>query len=220
MLGSEYRKKRLPRDTRKRLILDEAVKFFSENGFEGQTRILAERLGVTQPLLYRYFSDKDALIRQVFDEVYIKKWEPEWDKMIRDRSRPLADRMVGFYQSYYEAIFKSEFIRIFLFSGLKGGESNRRYIELVQKNILVPFCEELIIELKLTDPRVIALTPDLAWTIHGIVAQVSIRTWVYNLPAPQSTDKQIELSVRSFMIGMMSILKERQAAQQSASPPE
>ncbi len=44
-------RKRLPREERERLIVDEAVRFFAEVGFEGQTRALAERLGVTQPLL-------------------------------------------------------------------------------------------------------------------------------------------------------------------------
>lgn len=212
MPESEGKRKRLPRDERERLILDEAVQFFAENGFEGQTRALADRLGVTQPLLYRYFSDKEALIDRVFDEVYIKKWLPEWDIMIKDRSLPLVERLIKFYQSYYKVIFKSEFIRIFLFSGLKGGKNNERYIALVQDHIMTPLCEEFRFEAKLANPPPDDLVFDLAWCIHGIVAQLAIRTWVYNLPPPEQIDDRIDLCVRSFMIGMSAIFKERSEA--------
>ena len=64
-------RRRLPRKEREKLIVDEAVKFFAEVGFEGQTRALAQRLGVTQPLLYRYFPDKEALIDRVYREVFL-----------------------------------------------------------------------------------------------------------------------------------------------------
>ena len=77
------RLRRLPKASatqeRERLIVEEAVRFFAEVGFDGQMRALAERLGVTQPLLYRYFADKEALIERVFDEVYMKRWRPEWE---------------------------------------------------------------------------------------------------------------------------------------------
>jgi AcrR family transcriptional regulator len=53
---------RLPRDTREQLIVKEAVRFFAEFGFGGRTRELARRLGVTQPLLYRYFPSIDRPI--------------------------------------------------------------------------------------------------------------------------------------------------------------
>ena len=209
MQESECKRKRLPRDERERLILDEAVQFFAENGFEGQTRALADRLGVTQPLLYRYFPDKETLIDRVFDEVYIKKWLPEWDVMIRDRSLPLIERLIKVYQSYYKVIFKSEFVRIFLFSGLKGGKNNERYIALVQDHIIIPLCEEFRIETKLDNPPSDDLVFELAWSIHGIVAQLAIRIWVYNLPAPESIDEQIDLCIRSFMTGMTVLFQER-----------
>ncbi len=55
------------------MIVREAVSFFAEHGFEGQTRELARRLGITQPLLYRYFPDKAALIDRVYREVFLDR---------------------------------------------------------------------------------------------------------------------------------------------------
>ena len=59
------KQKRLSPDHRRREFVAKATEFFSEQGFGGGTRDLARRLGVTQPLLYRYFPSKDDLIREV-----------------------------------------------------------------------------------------------------------------------------------------------------------
>ena len=50
---------------REKLIVSEAIRYFSEVGFSGQTRELSRRLGITQPLLYRYFPSKRALLERV-----------------------------------------------------------------------------------------------------------------------------------------------------------
>jgi len=55
------RSRRLLPGEREKLIVGEAIRFFSEVGFSGQTRELSRRLGITQPLLYRYFPSKRAL---------------------------------------------------------------------------------------------------------------------------------------------------------------
>ena len=56
------KQKRLSPDDRRKEFVAKATEFFSEEGFGGGTRDLARRLGVTQPLLYRYFPSKDDLI--------------------------------------------------------------------------------------------------------------------------------------------------------------
>ena len=69
-------KKRLTPSDREQEIIDEAVQFFAEVGFGGRTRDLAKRIGITQPLLYRYFPTKDDLIERVFKEVYLNWIKP------------------------------------------------------------------------------------------------------------------------------------------------
>ena len=53
------KRRRLKREDRERMIVERAIEFFAEVGFAGQTRELAQRIGVTQPLLYRYFPTKE-----------------------------------------------------------------------------------------------------------------------------------------------------------------
>ncbi|HEY0912661.1 MAG TPA: helix-turn-helix domain-containing protein, partial [Bradyrhizobium sp.] len=57
------KQRRLSPDDRRKEFVAKATEFFSEEGFGGGTRDLARRLGVTQPLLYRYFPSKDDLIK-------------------------------------------------------------------------------------------------------------------------------------------------------------
>ena len=57
-------------------------------GFDGQTRELASRLGITQPLIFRYFPTKDDLIERIYQRLYVGRWNPEWRKMIGDRETP------------------------------------------------------------------------------------------------------------------------------------
>ena len=66
------KQKRLSPDDRRKEFVVKATEFFSEEGFGGGTRDLARRLGVTQPLLYRYFPSKDDLIEQVYRTVYLE----------------------------------------------------------------------------------------------------------------------------------------------------
>ena len=56
-------RRRLPPAEREREIVRGAISFFAQVGFEGGTRELAERLGVTQPLLYRVFPEQGGAAR-------------------------------------------------------------------------------------------------------------------------------------------------------------
>src|SRR5512141_3342855 len=92
--------RRLGRPERERQIVDGAIRFFAERGFEGNTRELATRLGVTQPLLYRYFPTKQDLVERVYREVFLRRWDPAWEALLADRSRPLGERLREIYRSY------------------------------------------------------------------------------------------------------------------------
>jgi len=197
-------RKRLPRDERERLILEEAVKFFAEVGFEGQTRALAERLGVTQPLLYRYFPDKETLIERVFDEVYLKRWRPEWHSLLADRSRTIADRLKHFYSEFSRDIFRPEWVRIFMYAGLKGEHINRRYLENVEANLLAPICRELRHSHGLPTPEDHPLDErelTMAWALHGSIFHVAMRKWIYRLPLPDDLEEVINFTLETFLHG-------------------
>src|SRR6201994_471815 len=82
------KQKRLSPVDRRKDFVAKATEFFADEGFNGGTRDLASRLGVTQPLLYRYFPSKDDLIKEVYRTVYLEPFDAGWDKLLADRSRP------------------------------------------------------------------------------------------------------------------------------------
>src|SRR5271154_3317591 len=113
------KQKRLSPDDRRREFVAKATEFFSEEGFGGGTRDLARRLGVTQPLLYRYFPSKDDLIKEVYRTVYLEPFDAGWDKLLADRTRPLPERLKEFYEAYTGVIFSRTWLRIYFYSCLK-----------------------------------------------------------------------------------------------------
>jgi AcrR family transcriptional regulator len=75
---------RLSRQERERQILDSAYSLFAERGFGAVTMDdVAERVGVTKPLLYAYLGNKERL--------YIACMEPGGDAMIAAVDRAVRD---------------------------------------------------------------------------------------------------------------------------------
>jgi AcrR family transcriptional regulator len=134
------KRSRLTHEARKEAILQEAISYFSEVGFDGGTRELALRMGVKQPLLYRFFPSKEDLVKNVYDAVYIGRWRHDWTRLLSDRSIPLRQRLIEFYEEYAQIMFQPEWIRIYLFSGLRGMDINKQYISFMEENVLKRIC--------------------------------------------------------------------------------
>src|SRR3982751_4723891 len=81
-------RKRLSPDDRRKEFVTRATEFFSEQGFGGGTRDLARRLGVTQPLLYRYFPSKG-----------VRKYIYE-SPVLEDKAQMIADALDVFLAGY------------------------------------------------------------------------------------------------------------------------
>lgn len=209
--GDGSSRRRLPRAERERQIVDGAIRYFAEVGFDGQTRELARRLGITQPLLFRYFPTKDDLIDRVYEEVYLSRWKDEWPEGLKDRSLPLEERMVQYYEDYGATIFSYEWVRIFMFSGLKGEPINRRYLQIVREKILCVICTEVRHDLGLPLPSEQPISGeeiDLYWAMHGSIFYVGVREWAYQEPAPQDLSIYIRRTVRTFLGGVEPVLRE------------
>ena len=205
-LKQPQRAARLPRAERERHIVQEAIKFFAEVGFGGDTRELAKRLHVTHPLLFRYFPSKDALIERVYQEVYIGRWNPYWELIIADRSLPIRARMTQFYKLYAKTILAYEWVRLFMFSGLKGADMNRRWFALVGSRIVAPLCREIRAEYGLPDAQQVPLTEkelELVWGVNSRVFYFGVRKYVYGMQVPSDIDALIEAEVDTFFDGVL-----------------
>ncbi len=206
----EAARKRLPSDVRRLEFISKAVEFFAEEGFESSTRELAKRLGVTQPLLYRYFPSKDDLISEVYDTVYVSRWQEEWEGLIADRNQPLEDRLATFYNAYTDVIFRPDWIRIYLYSGLKGVDINRRYMKLVRQKILEPIIAECRHMADLSPRPATDREIEFAWVMHGGIFYYGVIKLVYEQTEPTGKSKAIEMTIGAFIQGL---LKEFEKAQ-------
>lgn len=196
------KRKRLSYDDRRSEFVQKAIEFFAEEGFDSSTRELARRLGVTQPLLYRYFPSKDELIAEVYETVYVRRWHPDWDDMISDRSVPLRERLIRFYDVYTDVVFQRDWMRIFLFAGLKNGDINRRYIDRVRTRILEPIIREWRAELGHAAQPATKEEIELAWAVHGGIYYFGVRTEIYGQEPMAGLDFVIETSIDSLIAGL------------------
>lgn len=197
------RRKNMRREDREKLIISEAVRFFAECGFEGQTRELAKRMGISHAVIYRHFESKDALIERVYDQVYVKRWNPDWEPLILDRSRSLQDRLTQFYIEYAERVFDYDWVRIFVSSGLKSYGLTERYLDIIRSSIIQPAA----LELRHENGKGADTSPpseedlELFWGLHGAVFYIAIRKYVYGEPIEIDVQTAVENTVSNFFGG-------------------
>lgn len=197
------RRKRVTVEARREEFICKATEFFAEEGFGGGTRELAARLGVTQPLLYRYFPSKEELIQAVYRRVYLDRWKPEWDALLKDRTQPIRQRLQRFYEDYTDAIFDRAWLRIYFFSGLKGVKINRCYIAMAETRILTPIIAEFRHEAGLP-PRDPPAPEDLelAWVLHGGIFYYGVRKFIFKLPVEEDKSRVIANALDVFLAGL------------------
>jgi AcrR family transcriptional regulator len=197
-------RQRLSPSLRRRHLIEEAFAYFAEVGLGGSTRELAKRVGVTQPLLYRYFPTKSSLIEAVYDVVYVNRWRPEWTRTLTDRNIKLQDRLTLFYKSYCETALTREWLRIYLFAGLNGAELNNWCIGLLEDRILKTIYRELYVELHAPLPpkyQPNAEEVELAWNLHSAIFYYAVRKHVFQVPVFEDQNAAIEQAVNLFLSG-------------------
>lgn len=205
------RRRNMRATDREQAILSEAIRFFAEHGFEGQTRELAKRMGITHSAIYRHFPSKEALIERVYEQVYLSRWQPGWAPLIKDRSRSLEARLTQFYLEYVARVFDHDWVRIFVFSGLRSFDITGRYLDIVRREVIEPACTELRQELGLPDVAGLPLTEretEMFWGLHGRIFYIAIRRFVYQTATPSDLDDIVGDAVRGFFIGARQLSRE------------
>src|ERR1700749_2740297 len=186
------KQRRLSPDERRREFVAKATEFFAEEGFGGATRDLARRLGVTQPLLYRYFPSKDDLIKEVYRTVYLEPFDTGWEKLLADRSRPIRGRLQEFYNAYTNVIFNRKWLRIYLYSGLKGLDINRWYVGVVRDKILTRIIRECRHEAGMPlQNKPTAAELEIAWVFHGGIFYYGVRKYIYESVVLEDKEQMI-----------------------------
>lgn len=208
---------RLPAPERRALILQKAFEFFSEYGLTAQTRGLADACGVSQRLLYSIFPNKSALITAVYDANIAGPFQAIWFVQLRDRTRPLDQRLREFYHEYYETILTRKWLRLFLYASLAEVEIAPTYIAAIIKTLLETVVEEAAADAGLPLPSDRALIQELGWVLHGNVSHLAIRRHIYHDRTSVPVEQVIDIHVTAFLAGIKAALQ-AQASAQPASP--
>lgn len=203
---------RLAPEQRADQILQGAIAFFAERGFGGQTRDLAEQLGISQALLYRYFPTKEMLIERIYEELFVRRLKPEWDVILSTRNAPLLSRLTRFYLDYSKMLHDYEWGRIYLYSGLGGSKIAQRFADHVTQSIFTRVIAELRHEFRLPDLSKLPITEpelELMWGLHGSIFYIGIRKSVYHLEPPHDIAGTVTRGVESFYANARDIMKRK-----------
>ena len=115
--------------TNKAKIERAAVWLFAEHGVDGvSTKSIAQKAGVSEGLLYRYFKNKDTLARELMRGIHIRLTEMIMAASAREEG--LADKVSFIVRHYCEiadddwTLFRYHILHLHHFPALSDGPSN------------------------------------------------------------------------------------------------
>ncbi len=110
----------------RRMILDAALVEFSEKGFSGaRIDTIAAAAGVSKPMIYSYYGDKDDLYAAALREAYIQIRAGEQELDLEHKSPEEAIRaLVSFTLNHFQS--KPWFISMLNTENLRGGTTIRK----------------------------------------------------------------------------------------------
>ncbi len=132
---------RLTPEQREAQIVAAAIEFFSRRGLDAQVRDLAKEIGVAHTLLYHYFPTKQALIDRVYNELFIGRWKPDWERLL-DSPIAIEEKLCALYESYLPTILTPEWMRIIVGSGLSDGVIPNRYFAMMNQRFFPKLIRE------------------------------------------------------------------------------
>jgi len=207
--------RRLSSGKRADQIIAAAVDYFAEVGLDGNTRELAQRIGITQPLLYKYFPSKDDLVEAVFNDLFVNRWRPEWNVWLGDPENDpgwsFPNRLLTFYQSYSAYVFRYDWSRLFMFNWLASRDRNRAnaFMDLVKRQIIDKICEGVRAMHELPSPSITPLTDrerEIAWALHGGLFYLTARRDIYGLTLHAEPDDILKAAIDRFINGVPAAL--------------
>lgn len=215
------RSKRLPNETRRAEILDSAISLFSSKGFSVTTRDIAMASGITQPLIFRHFKDKEELIDAIYLEHFEGMFDQSWREKLRDRSRSLYERLIEFYMSYTDLVFQENWMRIYFWSAMAGADINKRYTRFVTEQIVTPIAMEVRAEVKPDTDGQSELTDlefETVYTAHSGILYFGLRKFIFRDPPAIDRSQIVYECVASMLQGAPTVVRSNLERHQNPAP--
>ncbi|HEV7268233.1 MAG TPA: TetR/AcrR family transcriptional regulator [Falsiroseomonas sp.] len=188
---------------RREHILREATSYFAEFGLAAGTIELARRVGIAQPLLYKYFATKEILLVAVYDRLFPQNWDPALEALLEDGTKPVEARLIEFYRCFARDVLTFEHVRLFLFSGLTNSALNASYYAILTSRIFSRIAKALRDEYLTgkSDAPIREAELELVQSLHATVYHVAFRRWLHGLSVESDLDDLIAQKVRVFLRG-------------------
>ena len=212
-VGNSSPRRRLLPLARERMLVEGAIRFFSEHGLDGQLRDLARSLGITHTLLYHYFPTKQALIERVYAELFEGRWRAEWESLLDDKTLDVQTKLTRFYIEYAKVILERDWVRIFIFSGLSDRYITERYFSMLEVKLFPRLIRESRRFRGHTGRgKATARELELLMGLHGGIFYTGMRRWVYghasdNAVADAIDEVYIRDRVCSYLLSLDQILQ-------------
>jgi AcrR family transcriptional regulator len=205
------RRRNLPRHERSKEILEAALGLFAENGFNATLQELADRVGVTQPLLHRYFPTKANLIAACRQELMRGHWKPEWRAVIADRDLPLVTRMERFYLDYLPRIYRRYWYRTFMFIALSDAAFAQAYLQQCSREVLDIIVAEARHDFGFPGTAKVPIHEreyELVWGMHSTFVFLGVRQFIYNMAMPSDLPALIRDQMMNYLFSSSRLMDE------------
>lgn len=205
-------RRRLDPDARRDQILHAAIALLTKRGLSFNTRELAAGLGISHPLLFRYFQSKEDIVDAVFETVYLNRFSPQMRQAIEERTPDVVRKWTEFYRVYAPKIFDETWVRIYISSALQQETISRRYFKLVVIPLITRMAEDTELyclgAVQPPSSPVRAKSLELAWMTHSSLFYSGLRRWVYDLEVPDDIVGIMAMRVKSHFAGAKAVLRD------------
>ena len=131
---------------------------------------------------------------------------------MRDRRIPLDQRLKDFYKSYLSTFDDYAWIRVSVYSGLRGNNLVSRYIDMVIERVIYAISHELRHECGLAaiaSGEIPKLDLELTWNFHSTIIYFLMRRYVFQKQPCDENNAVVEQMVDQLLVGTKALLERR-----------
>lgn len=124
-------------------------------------------------------------------------------------------RLIAFYRAYAAAILTYEWVRLFMFAGLRQLDLNARYLDFLKQRLFSRVIGELRHDFgrpSLRDVPMTSMEIEMVWGLHAQIFYLGVRRFIYNMPLDDAIDSIIEAQVMNFLGGIAANLPQAATA--------